>query len=201
VSPARESGIPASLRILGIDPGTAVVGLGCIELPAARSAPASGIQNAVLLRRGPGRLRLVDACALRLGKPGDPIETRLLRLSEVVVEAFRRLQPDWLAVEEAFYGKSVQSALRIGEARGVILLAAASHGVPVAQYAPATVKLKVAGRGGASKDTLARMLEYTLGIPLAGLAGDATDALAVAYCHSSALEARALAGSETSERP
>lgn len=176
------------MRVLGIDPGTSVVGFGCIELAerrTARSVPFR-ILNAVSLGSGGGDARLVDAGVVRLGRR-VPIETRLLRLGEALDRLLERLRPSSVAVEEAFYGKSVQAALRIGEARGVVLLCASRAGIRVAQYAPATVKLRVAGAGAASKAALARMVGASLGAGAGGLPADATDALAVALCHCFAL--------------
>ncbi|MEZ5989883.1 MAG: crossover junction endodeoxyribonuclease RuvC [Planctomycetota bacterium] len=178
------------MRILGIDPGTRVVGFGCLELVSGRTAPPGVLRsrNSVAAVHGPGRHRLVEAGVLRLGDSGVPIERRLLDLAEGLDRLIARLGPAVLAVEEAFFGKSVQSALRIGEARGAVLVAAARAGLPVAQYPPATIKLRVAGAGGASKQALARMVEAGLGardLPL-----DASDALAVAWCHALSTEGR-----------
>ena len=91
---------------------------------------------------------------------------------------------DVLALEEAFFGKSVQSALRIGEARGVVLVAAARAGIPVAQYPPATIKKAVTGRGGATKEQVQEMVRITLGLAAPPQPADAADALAIAICHA-----------------
>lgn len=177
------------VRILGIDPGSRVLGFGCLELRERRASGtgASRIKNAVSLPTGRSALQLVEAGVLRLGSRG-PIESRLLTLARGLEELLQRLDPDQLAVEEAFFGKSVQSALRLGEARGVVLLEAARRGVEVAQYPPATIKLRVAGAGGASKEALARMVQATVGASAKGLPLDASDALAVALCHALSLQ-------------
>lgn len=177
----------AVVRILGIDPGTSVVGFGCLELretaaPIGRAPMALRAGNVV--RAGPGdqTLLVLDAGVLRLGSH-RPIAERLRRLAQDMAALLERLQPQELALEEAFYGKSVQSALRIGEARGVVLAESARRDVAVHQFAPARIKRCITGGGAASKEAVAAMV---LRLLPAGpwrrsrLPGDATDALAVA---------------------
>ncbi len=177
------------MRILGIDPGSRVLGYGCLELSEQRghAGGRSRVKNAVSLPSGRSALQLVEAGVLRLGGK-DSIESRLLSIAEGLAEVLKRLEPKVMAVEEAFFGKSVQSALRLGEARGVVLLSAAKVGIGVVQYPPATIKLRVAGAGGASKEALARMVQASLGPQAKGLALDASDALAVALCHALTLQ-------------
>ncbi|MFN3243928.1 MAG: crossover junction endodeoxyribonuclease RuvC [Planctomycetota bacterium] len=186
----------AVVRILGIDPGTQVVGYGCLELAAGALPGVGGAASAVPLAMrgsnvvraagsGGGGVRLVAAGVLRLGKRGADLTTRLLALSTQFAALVRELQPSEVAVEEAFYGKSVQAALRIGEARGVVLAESARSGLDVHQYAPARVKRCVAGHGAARKDSIASMLGQLLpelaGPAAAQLPADATDAVAVAW--------------------
>ncbi|MFQ5506936.1 MAG: crossover junction endodeoxyribonuclease RuvC [Planctomycetota bacterium] len=173
------------MKVLGVDPGTLVVGLACVETARheIRTSDAGRISNLVSFSRASSRVRLLDAAALSLGGRKSPIAARLEELAAAIRERIDRWRPDVLAVEEAFYGKSVQAALRIGEARGVVLLCAASAGIPIAQYAPAHVKLRVAGSGAATKQVLAAMVAAQLGRSVDGLPSDATDALAVALCH------------------
>lgn len=162
-----------------------MLGFGCLEL-SERRAPQAGqsrIKNSASLPTGRSSLRLVEAGVLRVGSRGA-MESRLMALAEGLEAIFQRLVPDQLAVEEAFFGKSVQSALRLGEARGVVLLCAARAGATVAQYAPATIKLRVAGAGAASKEALARMVQASIGPGAKNLPLDASDALAVALCHA-----------------
>lgn len=178
------------VRILGIDPGTQVVGFGCLECvdsDASRSAAAAPLAmrtaNTVQPHRVE-RLRAIEWGVLRLGGRKRLVPERLLELSKGFAELVERLQPDELAIEEAFYGKSVQAALRIGEARGVILAEAARHDLAIHQYAPARIKRCVTGQGDASKESVAHMVLRQLG-QLSGEGeqmppGDATDALAVA---------------------
>jgi crossover junction endodeoxyribonuclease RuvC len=149
-------------RILGIDPGTRVVGWGVIELAA----------------RGP---RLVAAGVIRAG-PGDICgRMGLIRLElDRLIELHR---PSVVAVEEAFANKNLQSALRIGEGRGVVLSCAAAAGVAVHQYTPATAKKALVGNGAAHKSQVASMVARRLGLERAPEPHDASDALALALTH------------------
>ena len=189
-------GLVAVVRILGIDPGTQVVGFGCLELAGGALPGAGGGAAAVpLAMRGSNVVRasapggagakLVETGALRLGKRGADLTARLLSLAEQFVDLVKRLEPTEVAVEEAFFGKSVQAALRIGEARGVVLAEAARHGLAVHQFTPARIKRCVAGHGAARKESVASMLGQMIpelaGAGRAGLPADATDAVAVAW--------------------
>lgn len=150
-------------RVLGIDPGTRSVGVGVVDRIGNRLVP---VHFDVI---SPGRMK------------GDLL-ARLKVIHEGIRAAIREQEPDCVALEEAFYGKSVQSALRIGEGRGVALLAAALEGKPVAQYPPATVKKAVTGNGNAGKEQVGRMVGVILGLS-GPVPEDAADALAVAVCH------------------
>jgi len=150
-------------RVLGIDPGTRSVGIGVVDRLGNRLV---AVHHEVV---SPGRMK------------GDLL-ARLERIHDGIREAIRRHAPDAVALEEAFYGKSVQSALRIGEGRGVALLAAAMEGRPVAQYPPATIKKAVTGNGNAGKAQVGRMVAVILGLT-EEIPEDAADALAVAICH------------------
>ena len=192
--------------ILGIDPGTQVVGWGCLWLagagaggaadsPAgsaevaasvlAEAAPETPLAHraANVQRAGAGRLRVTDQdCGvIRLGRQ-SPLEGRLAKLAEELEALMERFKPPVLALEEAFTGRSVQAALRVGEARGVVLSVAGRAGVPVHQFAPARIKRVVAGHGGADKVAVAAMVGRLLGVDPRGVPADATDALAVALC-------------------
>ncbi|MCK5944999.1 MAG: crossover junction endodeoxyribonuclease RuvC, partial [Planctomycetes bacterium] len=154
---------------------------------AARSVPlamrGSNVVRAAVA--GGGGVRLVTAGVLRLGKRGAELTSRLLSLSQQFAALVRELRPDEVAVEEAFYGKSVQAALRIGEARGVVLAESARSGLDVHQYPPARVKRCVTGHGAARKESVASMLGQMLpelaATVATGLPADATDAVAVAW--------------------
>lgn len=175
------------IRILGIDPGTLVVGFGCLEL-AVDDASAAGLaplalRVANLVRAGAsGRLRTIDCGVLELGGRRHSVPERLCRLGDLFRELMQRLQPDELALEEAFYGKSAQAALRIGEARGVLLAEAARANLAIHQYPPARIKRSVSGRGNADKAAVADMVLRQLGATAtAALPPDASDALAAAF--------------------
>ncbi len=175
-----------AVRILGIDPGTVTVGFGCLDAAERAStsirAVAHRASNVIAVAGGaPRNLQVVEAGTLSLGRAGAAIEVRLGRLAQGLAELIARLRPDCVALECAFAGKSVQSALRIGEARGVVLAEVHRAGVPIEQLTPARIKRCVTGHGGANKAAVARMARQLLGLrdPLPGF--DATDALAVAY--------------------
>jgi crossover junction endodeoxyribonuclease RuvC len=180
------------VRILGIDPGTVTVGYGCLEVaeaapPLAAARPrglALRASNVVASRGGARDATVVAAGALALGRSGVPIEQRLGRLAMLLAELLTRLRPQQVALECAFAGKSVQAALRIGEARGVVLAEASRAGVAVVQLTPARVKRCVTGHGGAGKAAVARMTQHLLGLPQPPRPFDVADALAVAYACS-----------------
>lgn len=150
-------------RVLGIDPGTRVVGLGVVDREGSR------LSAAAFRTVAPGRMK------------GD-LPARLKAIYEGITAAIAEFSPDAVAIEEAYYGKSVQSALRIGEGRGVALLAAAQGGLPIEQYPPATVKKAVTGSGTAHKSQVEHMVKMLLSIA-EEIPEDAADALAVAICH------------------
>jgi len=150
------------MRILGIDPGAAATGCGLIEVAGARP-------------------RYIDACVIR-PPAGRPLTERLLFLHERLERYLRQRAPDEIAAESLFHARSPRTAIILGHARGVILLAAAQYGLEVADYAPREIKQSVTGRGDASKEQVGEMMRRLLGAP-DGLAHDAADALAVALCH------------------
>ncbi len=149
--------------ILGIDPGTLVTGYGVIAICR-------------------GRLKLVASGMVKNGSD-RPMPARLKLIHESVLEVIRKFHPDEVAVETAFYGKNAQSALKLGQARGVAILAAVSGGLPLAEYSPREVKKAVVGNGTASKQQVQYMVQSFLGIRETPSAFDVTDALAVAICH------------------
>jgi crossover junction endodeoxyribonuclease RuvC len=153
------------VRVLGIDPGSRKTGWGVAE-------------------RGRGRVQGVAAGVIRL-KPKAPLADRL----EVVYDSLEALieehRPQAVAVEDVFYAKYPNAAIKLGHVRGVVLLLAAKRGLMLAEYPPALVKRTVAGKGAADKKQLGRIVGAMLGIE-EPLAEDATDALAVAITHLSA---------------
>jgi len=151
-------------RILGIDPGSRVVGYGAISYtPGARP-------------------EILAAGAIR---PPEslPFPERLRAIRDGLAGLIREHRPDVVAIEEVFYGKSFQSALRIGESRGVAILAAAELGVPVVEYSAALIKKAVTGNGRASKPQVQAMVARLLGLGVPPEPADAADALAISLCH------------------
>lgn len=157
-------------RILGIDPGTIRCGYGMIE-------------------RAGSSLRGLDAGVIKMDE-GMALEGRLLVLYTGLVELIEKHAPTAAAVEDIFFAKHPQAALKLGHARGVALLALYKAGLSVAAYPPSVVKRAIAGGGGAEKTQVARMVSAVLGLrelpPL-----DATDALAVALTHANRVRAPA----------
>lgn len=154
---------PAPVRVLGIDPGTRVVGWGVVD--------SQGVQA-----------RAVAHGVLRL-PAGRPIAERLARLAEGLRAVIAQWQPQEASIEEVFYGRDVRAAVRIGEGRGAALLVLAEAGIPVTGYANNVVKKAVGGAGQASKDRVQAMVMRILSVQEAPEALDASDALALALCH------------------
>jgi crossover junction endodeoxyribonuclease RuvC len=150
------------MRVLGIDPGTRVLGWGVVDREGSR---LKGIAWGVLRARAT-----------------DPVPDRLRLLHEGVRELVRTHRPGAVAIEEAFFGKSGRAALALGEGRGAAMVAVALEGVPLLQFPPATVKKSVSGRGGAAKEQVAAMVRILLGLAALPEPTDASDALAVAIC-------------------
>ena len=130
-----------------------------------------------------GTLRLVEYGALTT-PAGMPPAERLLKLYDELRALLERHRPDDAAVEELFFGKNVTTAVSVGQARGVALLALAQAGVPIHEYKPMTVKQAVAGYGGADKKQMQEMVRLTLRLHDIPKPDDAADALAIAICHA-----------------
>ena len=146
--------------VLGIDPGTAALGYGIVE---SRS----------------GRLRMIDAGCLET-KPDVSLPSRLLAIHALLDELLALHKPDLVAVERLFFSRNAQTAFAVGQARGVVLLAAAQAEVPVREATPNEVKLAVTGSGRADKEQVGRMVAVCLGLGEAPRRDDTADALAVA---------------------
>ncbi|XWN35351.1 MAG: crossover junction endodeoxyribonuclease RuvC [Roseivirga sp.] len=155
---------PQERILLGIDPGTTVMGYGIIQQKQQR---LSAVQYGVI------HLHRYTTHALKLQK----IFERVLSL----VDDFH---PDEVALEAPFYGKNVQSMLKLGRAQGVAMAAALAREVPITEYAPRSIKQAVTGQGQASKEQVARMLVSLLQLKAVPDLLDASDALAVAVCHA-----------------
>ncbi len=161
------------MRILGIDPGTRVVGFGVIE--------------------DGGRLTLVEAGCVQ-APARDPLPRRLARIGVDLRAAIERTRPDVIVIERAFFGRNAASLIALGEGRGVALLCAAEAGREIFEYAPAEVKKAVVGHGGAKKDRVGEMVTALLGLEQCPSPTDVSDALAVAICHSQRRRTLALYG-------
>jgi crossover junction endodeoxyribonuclease RuvC len=149
--------------ILGIDPGTNIMGYGVISV------------------RG-NRLELITLGVLKLVKTDDH-PRKLKHIFEKTLELLSVYRPDELAVEAPFFGKNVQSMLKLGRAQGVAMAAALSRSVPIFEYSPRKIKQSITGKGSASKEQVASMLKQLLAIHESPDYLDATDGLAVAVCH------------------
>ena len=151
--------------ILGIDPGTNVMGYG-------------------VLRAVGNKAEMLHMGVIDMRKDHDPY-LRLGKIHQQVTAIIDRFLPDEMAIEAPFFGKNVQSMLKLGRSQGVAIAAAVGHSVPVHEYAPMKIKMAITGQGQASKEQVAAMLQRLLRIDTEEMPKlmDATDALGVAYCH------------------
>jgi crossover junction endodeoxyribonuclease RuvC len=150
--------------VVGIDPGTATTGYALVYEDAL------------------GEVRLLR-CGVFETRAGEPMPLRLRTLYESLTALIGEFRPDAMAVEELFFSRNVTTALSVGQARGVVLLAAAQAGLPVHDYKPAEVKQAVVGYGGADKAQMQEMVRMMLGLAEIPRPDDAADAVAVAICH------------------
>jgi crossover junction endodeoxyribonuclease RuvC len=152
------------MRIIGIDPGTLATGYGIIDRDGARLSYVCGgcIHN----------------------RSGTRLPERFLKIYREIKKIVELHSPDQMAVEGLFFCKNVKSAIKLGEARGIVMLVAAEHGIDVFEYAPRRVKQAVLGRGGAQKKQVQFMIKQILGMREAPQPADAADALALAVCHA-----------------
>jgi crossover junction endodeoxyribonuclease RuvC len=151
------------MRVLGIDPGTLNLGYGVVDEDA-------------------GEMAMVDCGVVSLSSK-VPVEQRLSSLYKKLVEIVARHQPDEVAIEEPFVAGNVRSALAIGRAQAIAMLAAANKNLPVFRYLPTQVKQQVTDYGGSSKEQVQEMVRLQLGLAEPPQPSDAADALAVAICH------------------
>lgn len=151
--------------VMGIDPGLANTGFGVVSVAGARMAAIDG--------------GTIEA-------PGGPrLERRLRQIHAEIGELLDQHGPAALALEDLYFGKNVRSAMGVGQARGVVMLAAAQRGIPCFDYTPQAVKKSVCGSGSAQKDQVKRMVATLLSLAVAPSSDHAADALAVAICHAS----------------
>lgn len=154
----------SSLTILGIDPGTATTGFGVVVSNGSR---LQGV-----------------ACGCIHTKPEAPAEERLQKIFKDTKALIKKYSPDIIAVEQLFFGMNVKTALAVGQARGVILLAAADSGVALVEYTPLQVKQALVRYGRADKKQVQYMVKTILGLKEVPKPDDAADALALAICHA-----------------
>ncbi len=153
------------MRVLGIDPGTVTMGYGVVE-------------------ERDGEIALVDYGALN-SPQRSPIGERLSYLYSQLLEIITRCQPDVVAVEQPFMAKNVRSALAVGRAQAIAILAATNKGIPTYEYTPTQIKQRVTNYGASSKEQIQEMVKLQLGLSQVPQPSDAADALAVALCHHS----------------
>ena len=151
------------MRVFGIDPGSNSTGYGCIDSDGRRH-------------------RLVLCGAIR-AHAGDSFPQKLAAIHRTLVDVIAKCQPECVVIENLFHATNVRSALRLGHARGVAMLAAVEAGLPVIEYTPAEIKRSVTGYGRAEKLQIGFMVKLLLGLDAVPTPHDAADALAVAICH------------------
>ncbi len=149
--------------ILGIDPGTTVMGFGIIKVVGKK-------------------MEFIQMNELLLKKYSDPY-TKLKIIFERTLELIDTYHPDEIAIEAPFYGKNVQSMLKLGRAQGVAMAAGLSRQIPITEYLPKKIKMAITGNGNASKEQVAKMLQTTLKLKSLPKNLDSTDGLAAAVCH------------------
>ena len=152
------------MRILGVDPGTIFTGYGIIDFES-------------------NELKYVSAGVIKIPTKKE-MSPRLQIIYNELDKLIKQFHPDEFALETAFYGKNVQSALKIGYARGVSMLAAIHNGVPMKEYSPREIKKAVVGNGASSKEQVQYMIKKLLAVNKTKMKFDESDALAVAICHA-----------------
>jgi crossover junction endodeoxyribonuclease RuvC len=150
--------------ILGIDPGTRFTGIGVIE-------------------KTPRNVQLLSADVIAVS-PVDAMPQRLKKIFESLSAAIQQFHPDEIAIETMYYGKNAQSAMKLGQARGIAILSSVLNDIPITEYSPREVKKSVVGYGAATKQQVQMMVKSLLKMKTTPKHFDVTDALAVALCHS-----------------
>jgi len=165
--PRRPRGVTAGpvapFTILGIDPGFATTGVGILRV--VRGVPAEAAYDCITT------------------KAGKEFTIRLVELHSAIRSTIKSFRPDIMAIERLFFARNVRTAMAVGQAIGVIKLAAAQAGIPVHEYTPMEVKQSVTGKGTGDKKEVAGMVARLLGLDRIPRPDDAADALAIAYCH------------------
>ena len=157
--------------VLGIDPGTASTGYGVVQ-------------------RRSGRLAALDGGTISTRAEAAP-ERRLATIHARILDLIDEHEPEAMALEDVYFGQNVRSAFAVGQARGVVMLAAGLRSIPCTSYTPQQVKGAVCGQGRASKDQVGHMVKALLGLPASPDTDHAADALAVAICHANRAPLRA----------
>ncbi|MBQ2931455.1 MAG: crossover junction endodeoxyribonuclease RuvC [Clostridia bacterium] len=152
------------MRILGIDPGYAIVGVGCIDYEG-------------------NRFKIVEYGAITT-EAGEDMSDRLKSVYDELSEMIERVKPDAVAIEELFFYNNQKTAINVAQARGVLVLAAKNYGIPVFEYTPLQVKQAVVGYGRAEKTQVQQMTKAILGLSEVPKPDDTADALAIAICHA-----------------
>ena len=166
------------MRVFGIDCGTEFTGWGVVEVDCGARLP---------------KLRHLAAGTVRLNKR-EKTPMRLLQVFAELTSLMAVHRPEVVAIEEVFFSANAKSALKLGQVRGVAMLAAASAGLPVAEYAPLTIKSSVVGYGLAAKEQVQFMVTRLLELASAPESADAADALAIAICHIHTAQTLAMQG-------
>jgi crossover junction endodeoxyribonuclease RuvC len=158
------------MRIIGVDPGTLALGFGVLE-------------------KQDDTFRVLDFGCLNLSAK-ESFPARLKKIYDKVSTVIEDYKPEALAIEDVFFAQNVKTALKMGHARGVAIVAAVNHQIPTSEYSPKEIKQAIVGNGAASKEQVQWMLQQILNLPEPPEPLDASDALAVALCHLHRAEAR-----------
>lgn len=151
------------MRIIGIDPGTSVTGIGIVET-------------------NNGKVCTIYYDCVNLNSK-ETLPDRLKKIYDECLDCIKKFKPDEFAIETAFYGKNIQSTLKLGQARGVAIIAALNSNLKISEYSPREIKKSVTGNGASSKEQVQYMVKSILSIKSDPMAVDSSDALAVALCH------------------
>ncbi len=162
------------LRVLGVDPGTAILGYGMVYYDGR---DYTGVEY--------GAVRTPS---------GLPLPDRLLIIHRELTQVIEQYRPDHVAVEELFFARNARTAIAVGHARGVVLLTVAEHGIPIYEYTPMQVKQALVGYGSADKLQIQTFLKMLFGFEEVPKPDDAADAIAVAVCHCNSYRLNQLAG-------
>jgi crossover junction endodeoxyribonuclease RuvC len=156
---------PSEKWIMGIDPGSNLMGYAILRATGKSSKP-----------------ELVVSGVVEMKKLDDPY-LKLQRVFQRTLQVIDAYHPDELAIESQFYGKNIQSMLKLGRAQGVAIAAALQRDIPIFEYAPRKIKMSISGTGSASKEQIARLLGKFMTLPATLSTLDETDAIAIAFCH------------------